>query len=877
MKRITVTGLLAGLALSISPSVLAEGRTDLEGPGDAEVIAGTGYEHTLFDSADNKCQHCHNDLYDTWKTSMHAKSWEDPIFQSKYQDFLRLQASKIGAEGPTGTYGTGPVSGVDGDGNNYYLTGTIQKTGQVCVKCHAPTAFYSSDYKITLTEVGDQNLRDESTYPDPVNDPETFEYAKANLQANLAGKPGYDSDKETTVASMAKSGKVYTVSYHIGNPHNREGINCSYCHSMETVRLMNDIDGDEGLYTLAGPIKMGPIGPIVREAGSDLLYSPDASAPDMNAFFALIGPDKGNVQSTAKDDFVTWDKNKGHNGRYVMKSTPTGCNDPDDLDGNGDKECHFTGGPFYGPFGVTGTSNSRADDATDRKSLVKQEFVDAVVAGHEDKFESRHQFAAYGKALCLSCHQRSSLMLNPESNGDAGVQATGENPDQFLELCSTWTAMSDGVGNNFEDTATSPKCQRCHMEPLEGKTVLHQWDQPDKLFTLEDNPDLTTHFQPDSGVGPVAEGYLNNHAFMGANTADFGTTKIKTGFESGMNVEKSGEGNKLVVKTYLRNKTAHMFPGAHPMRRVLTRVVVTDANDNKLSFKEAKGKSMFEDITNQVAVLPGNTIKPGFETVEVTYDKNSDVVIQGYKADLSSDGEYVNSQFMDQALFDWVSPDATVVGSSAVQIASGEWVIKGKTTAKLVTDIEGTADHFTRIYGRETGKRAPDGSHVVRPGFDSNIATDNRLKPNELEGYAIEYDTEGAVFPLTVKYKVYYLKKGGSGKFPTCKDQTSESCEYGFLDTSLPAANLKKLAIFEVFDGETTVTDGDGLTDQGSEDGVVEDPAAVGIDFGGSSGCTVSNTQSTSMDPIWLFLLAVSGMGLMRRQLVACKRWPSRE
>ena len=156
MKRITVTGLLAGLALSISQSVLAEGRTDLEGPGDAVVIAGTGYEHTLFDSADNKCQHCHNDLYDTWKTSMHAKSWKDPIFQSKYQDFLRLQASKIGAVGPTGEY----------------KEGTIQKTGQVCIKCHAPTAFYSNDYKITLTEVGDQNT-----------DPDAFEDAKA-LQKN---------------------------------------------------------------------------------------------------------------------------------------------------------------------------------------------------------------------------------------------------------------------------------------------------------------------------------------------------------------------------------------------------------------------------------------------------------------------------------------------------------------------------------------------------------------------------------------------------------------------------------------------------------------------------------------------------------------------
>ena len=61
---------------------------------------------------------------------MHAKSWKDPIFQSKYQDFLRLQASKIGAEGAT-------IDGV----KQVYREGTIQKTGQVCIKCHAPTAF----------------------------------------------------------------------------------------------------------------------------------------------------------------------------------------------------------------------------------------------------------------------------------------------------------------------------------------------------------------------------------------------------------------------------------------------------------------------------------------------------------------------------------------------------------------------------------------------------------------------------------------------------------------------------------------------------------------------------------------------------------------
>ena len=80
----TMKGLfLAGLSIIFSQACFADdGRTELAGPGEAEVIAGTGYKHTLFDSADQKCQHCHNDLYDTWKTSMHAKSWKDPIFQS---------------------------------------------------------------------------------------------------------------------------------------------------------------------------------------------------------------------------------------------------------------------------------------------------------------------------------------------------------------------------------------------------------------------------------------------------------------------------------------------------------------------------------------------------------------------------------------------------------------------------------------------------------------------------------------------------------------------------------------------------------------------------------------------------------------------------
>ena len=137
MKLTSPKGLfLTGLVLLFSNICLAEeepcdGRTCLDGPGEAEVVAGTGYHNTLFDSADNKCQHCHNDLYDTWKTSMHAQSWKDPIFQSKYQDFLRLQISKIGSKHPVSDIEYKPVMGT--------------KAAQVCIKCHAPAAYYSND------------------------------------------------------------------------------------------------------------------------------------------------------------------------------------------------------------------------------------------------------------------------------------------------------------------------------------------------------------------------------------------------------------------------------------------------------------------------------------------------------------------------------------------------------------------------------------------------------------------------------------------------------------------------------------------------------------------------------------------------------------
>jgi hypothetical protein len=285
--------------------------------------------------------------------------------------------------------------------------------------------------------------------------------------------------------------------------------------------------------------------------------------------------------------------------------------------------------------------------------------------------------------------------------------------------------------------------------------------------------------------------------------------KVKSGFESEMAASVIGKNNnKMIVETRLLNKTAHMFPGAHPIRRVLTRVVVTDAQGNQLQHEAATGASDFKTVTNQLATFSGDTILPGFETVDVEYNDKRDIVIQGQTPNLDSKGEPVMSQFMDDRKVDWVSPDGTVSGGNGVPVEvddpnnPGEtiWVIKGKTTVKKITDTHDPKHHFTRIYGRETGRRMADGTHVVRPGFDSNIAADNRLEPNEFESYKITYDTRNAAWPVTVKYKVYFLKKGASGKFPTGTD--------GFYETSTAAQDpvtKKKLAIFNVFEKEVTI------------------------------------------------------------------------
>ena len=712
-------------------------RTAAATAGAAEYHTGTGYGNTLFDSADNKCQNCHNELYDTWKGSMHGKSWTDPIFQSKMQDFLRTHINKIG-ENPTGS--------------KEYTEAMIPKVAQTCIKCHAPGAFYAGDFKATLT-----TLKEGATTEDLLA-------AQLSDQSNLASTTTtYDPTQPASVVAVSHTnGKLYQLTYQIGHKANLEGINCAFCHSIETPRLMKS--GDD--YTLKADMRSGPHGPIVRSLGEILVQNDDATSQDMNNFFRLWGPEKPvdyNNTNKGADDVTK----RATDGRYTMHST--------DLNGTNGK-VHFTGGPFYGPYGVTGISNENPLDESNRTAHINP---------HYDMNSNNH-FGESGKGLCLSCHQRS-----------AGAKTA---PGMFMELCTTQMAVTTGSDTATNDSASSPKCQKCHMERIEG-TLVHRWADPKTLWTKAVNPGLTSHFDPadpDSygDENPVVGEWYNSHAFLGASKTGHKTSvtaKIKSGFDASMT--QNVVGDTLTVDTTFMNKTAHMFPGAHPMRRVLTRVIVKDQDGNPIDVATSTGNSTFTDITNTVTPLSGKVLDATQDATVTVTDVGSDALtFPGKVADL--DGSAVVSQKFDMTPVVIPGTDYTLASQT---VTSG--LTEGTVSNAAIVD-SADMSNFTRIYGHETGKKYDlngDGTKetfVVRPGFDSNtVESDTRLSPNETETYTLTYDIAGAT-AVTVEYRVYYMQKGANGKFIV--DPAT-----GFLDQA--ASDAKKLLVTEVYSsGEIT-------------------------------------------------------------------------
>ncbi len=696
-------------------------------PGEAEVIANTGYQHTVFDSAKEKCQHCHNDLYDTWNQSGHSVAWKGPIFQGQFQNVVRARLTQLSLA---------PEDEATKMENHKKFKGRVQ----FCVKCHAPAAYYSGDIKIDLEEI--------STGGEALTKAKLAELKTAN-EDNVVG-PGFDPTKPTSVVGFDNQGKVFKSTLHIGHSHNREGVNCAYCHSIETVRMLSADGDDGGEYTLAKTLPNSGF-----SAGDTLHYTKDGEDKEMNSFFRFAAAEIYNDYGNTPKVLADFDTNKKSDGRHTMKSIVLG---------------QHTGGPFYGPFGVTATHNNNASDTVDRGSLLKASFTADPEAQH---------FEAQSKGLCLSCHQCALGRKNENGHFNTG--------------CAIWQANSnfDNAASNTS-TAESPKCVLCHMERVANKTVLHKWNSPDELFTAADG--VTSHFDPEGTEGPVPEKYLNNHAFMATKINNYSSVKLKSAVSSTLTATK--EDNKVTVSASLFNQTGHFFPGTMPMRRALMRVIATDSTGAKLPLMQASGNSLFEDLVHEVATLPGETILAGHEIVTRKAPVES-VKFSGQTPDL--DGSAVQSQKFGSEVVDFVSVHPAgfpgpLGGATPTQQGNGLWRYQGKIKVRKIVDDAAPTTGFTRIYGYQLISNQA-GVNVIRPGIDSTGVEATSLSPNEREAYTIEFDATGVTGDITITYKAYYMTKGANTQFPTAPD--------GFLNAE--AANEKNLLISELFEKTVTV------------------------------------------------------------------------
>lgn len=375
----------------------------------------------------------------------------------------------------------------------------------------------------------------------------------------------------TSVVAIAHTTcMLYKATYQIGHEANSEGITCAFCHSIETPRLMG-LGNDGDIYTLAKHLRVGAHGPVKAAAGSSLAYNVDATDSDMNKFFRLVGPEKYKDYSNTPKNVADFDMNKSKDGRYTMTSV--------DINGTNGKT-HHTGGPFYGPFGPSGKSNENADDDTNRTALLNP---------HYDKDTNNH-FSGQAKSLCLSCHQRSAGAAIPTGEPGAG---------QFMELCSTQVAVTTGDDTPTNDSLSSPKCQKCHMERIEGN-LLHKWVQPHKSF-------VAAEFLADVGYKLTPE-----------------LDEKDTTVSAGNNPQRDGWYN------------SHAFLGAHPMRRTLNRLIVTDSNGTKLNVISSTGMSTFGNIENNVQTLQGKILhKTATAAIPVHDNGSADLAFPGKTPDMN--------------------------------------------------------------------------------------------------------------------------------------------------------------------------------------------------------------------------------------------------
>lgn len=161
------------------------------------------------------CGSCHEDIYATWKRSLHAMSIRDPIFRSEYMQAL----VEYGNEARTLCLSChAPMTMANDD---YALSQEVTRQGVACDFCHTVTGVQPEGSKIRFTL--EPGLVKRSVLKNASSPAHDVAYSELHATAQFCGGcHNYTAPGGARIMS--------TYQEWLEGPYAREGIQCQDCH-----------------------------------------------------------------------------------------------------------------------------------------------------------------------------------------------------------------------------------------------------------------------------------------------------------------------------------------------------------------------------------------------------------------------------------------------------------------------------------------------------------------------------------------------------------------------------------------------------------------------------------------------------------------------
>ena len=213
--------LSAGLSLPVGSTASPPGSAGDEQQGrGAQVTTIPRGAHEVMINPDGytsarQCGECHQDIYNSWKKSLHSFSLQDPIFDAAF-----MQALKAGSEEARRTCLRchAPTVAVTGD---YDLRDGLTREGVTCDFCHSVTAVHLDEREKRYSSK--PGLVKRGVIRDAVSPAHQVAYSELHTTSEFCGGcHNYTTKYGAAVLSTYDEWRA--------GPYAREGVQCQDCH-----------------------------------------------------------------------------------------------------------------------------------------------------------------------------------------------------------------------------------------------------------------------------------------------------------------------------------------------------------------------------------------------------------------------------------------------------------------------------------------------------------------------------------------------------------------------------------------------------------------------------------------------------------------------